>query len=134
MPFLPNAVTEAKNTELIQACSYALVDFISNVLIDESPIVYPTPGYKVYQKRTLTASKILSNIDSYSQRMAILVAYCYPNIVWDIQANQNVLLSRWLIDNRVCEWDYNSAANQSTGGIGRQIFDALAEVNQGDFV
>lgn len=135
MPFLPNAVNEAKHPELIQGAAYAAVAFVGQVLVNEAPVVFPNAGYKAYQKRTELAKRIVANPEEYGRQAAVYAATLRPNVVWDIQVN-NEQIGRHLIDNRFMESDYTNIAGGFGGGapIGRQVFDALAGVNASDLL
>ena len=133
MPYLSNAVETAQNPKLISACATALLDTAYRVQVNESPVLYPNSGYKAYQKRTDLASKVIANPLEYGKRAASLAEITYPNIVFEVEGNQGQQLHRFLLDNRFGEWRYEFAAGANPDSIGRQIWDALAGVNQGDF-
>lgn len=133
MPYFSNATEVAQNPQLISACGTALLDQAYRVQVNETPILYPNTGYKAYQKRTELAAKVIANPLEYGKRAAPLVEIAYPNILFEIEANQNQRLHRYLLDNRFAEWSYEFASGPNSASIGRQIWDALAGVNQGDF-
>ena len=133
MPYLTNATEVAQNPELVSSCATALLDMAYRVQVNETPILYPNAGYKVYQKRTELATKVIANPMEYGKRAAVLAEIAYPNIVWDVNVNAGQDLHRYLIDNKFAEWDYTFASGASPTSVGKQIWDALAGVNQGDF-
>ena len=133
MPQLTNITEVATNPQLISACATALVEMSYRVQVSETPILYPNAGYKAYQKRTELAAKVIANPLEYGKRAAVLAEIAYANIVWDVEVNQNQRLQRYLVDNRFGEWSYEFGGGASPASVGKQIWDALAGVNQGDF-
>ena len=133
MPQLTNITEVATNPQLISARATALVEMSYRVQVSETPILYPNAGYKAYQKRTELAAKVIANPLEYGKRAAVLAEIAYANIVWDVEVNQNQRLQRYLVDNNFGEWGYEFGGGASPTSIGKQIWDALAGVNQGDF-
>lgn len=133
MPYISNAAAAAKNDNLISACATALLGMAYQVQVNESPVAYPTAGYKVYQKRVELAKGVIANPMEYGKRAAVLAEMIYPNIVKDVEENLNTPLHRYLIDNNFGMWDYTYATFATNASVGKQVWDALAGVNQGDF-
>ena len=131
-----NPISVSKSPILQIAVKQCMIEFATNIMINEVPILSPNEGYKAYDKRMALAKQVIQNPDLYVEMATRLVATIYPAIEYNNQATRSVLVS----DNskgdnfmkfQVIYNDYDNTGG-TVGEIGTQLWDSLAGVIASD--
>lgn len=136
MPAIQNPWSLAKSKILQEAVSSLIVHTGSEMLLNETPVTAPTAGYKAYIKRMERARKAVLHPELFVLRLSEIIAICYENIELDNNANYR----RLLMDNPGWTNALYQKFNPSTGlngginGIGSQMIDLVAGVDQSDLI
>jgi hypothetical protein len=137
MPSTPNWIALSRNPVFKEAVKCELVRFSSEVLNQETPIISPNAGYKMYLKRMDFAARAVANPELYAEQVGRLVALCQPDVElndWNGQTPQDWMTSnntgQSVMTFEALRFNQSPVANTS----GRQIFDNVAGVNQEDLL
>jgi len=139
MPTILTPQSQAGDLDFQNAVSDLLQTFCSQLLLNDSPVLSPTAGYKAYQKRMAFAKKASKNPKAYVQQACTLISFLDSVMLSQTVQNQGVPLFRFLFsDNPAganlleCEATigYNSVGVTS----GRSIFEGLAGITQEDYL
>ena len=130
-----NPISVSKSPILQIAVKQCMIEFATNIMIHEMPVVSPNEGYKAYDKRMALAKQVIQNPDLYVEMATRLVATIYPAIEYNNQANICTATRAVLVsdnnkgDNfmkfQVIYNDYDNTGG-TVGEIGTQLWDSLA--------
>jgi hypothetical protein len=138
-----NFYASAKSPIFLNSVKAAMVSYATTVQKNFTPVVSPTPGYKAYDKQVAFARQAIQNPDLYVEAAARLILTNEPNIEFittDIitylingnSSGRNVFeCIVYRGDSPVNGWEQGYPASGSPGDT---IWDALAGVNQSDFI
>jgi len=134
MPSVINPISVSKSPILQIAVKQCMIEFATNIMINEEPVLSPTAGYKAYDKRMALAKQVVQNPDLYVEMASRLVATIYPSIECDGNANHAFLSTRtnFMIFQVIYD-DFNTTGG-TPGEIGQQLWDSLAGVTAADLL
>ena len=131
-----NPISVSKSPILQLAVKQCMIEFATNIMINEVPILSPNEGYKAYDKRMALAKQVIQNPDLYVEMTTRLVATIYPAIEYNDQATRAFLVSENskaenFMKFKVIYNDYENTGG-TLGEIGSQLWDSLAGVIASD--
>ena len=131
-----NPISVSKSPILQLAVKQCMIEFATNIMINEVPILSPNEGYKAYDKRMALAKQVIQNPDLYVEMATRLVATIYPAIEYNDQATRAFLVSENskaenFMKFKVIYNDYENTGG-TLGEIGSQLWDSLAGVIASD--
>ena len=131
-----NPISVSKSPILQIAVKQCMIEFATNIMIHEMPVVSPNEGYKAYDKRMALAKQVIQNPDLYVEMATRLVATIYPAIEYNDQATRAFLVSENSIAENFMKFKVIYNDYENTGGtlgeIGFQLWDSLAGVIASD--
>ena len=131
-----NPISVSKSPILQLAVKQCMIEFATNIMINEVPILSPNEGYKAYDKRMALAKQVIQNPDLYVEMTTRLVATIYPAIEYNDQATRAFLVSENSIAENFMKFKVIYNDYENTGGtlgeIGTQLWDSLAGVIASD--
>jgi hypothetical protein len=138
MPANINPISISKSPIVQLAVKQCMIEWSTDILINETPIVSPNSGYKAYDKRMNLAKQVIQNPDMYVEIASRLVATIYPSIECDGNANHRFLVSGNgkglnFMRFQVIYDDFNENGG-TPGEIGQQLWDSLAGVTAADLL
>lgn len=131
-----NPISVSKSPILQIAVKQCMIEFATNIMIHEMPVVSPNEGYKAYDKRMALAKQVIQNPDLYVEMATRLVATIYPAIEYNGEATRAVLVSDNSKGDNFMKFQVIYNDYEHTGGtvgeIGSQLWDSLAGVIASD--
>ena len=134
-----NLFSSAKSPILQNSVKTAMVAYATFVQKTFTPVVSPNSGYKAYDKQMALAKQVIQNPDLYTEAASRLILTNEP----DIEFRSGDVIGYLFKDNPTSTNVFGCIAyNENNPGAGWSIssspgdtiWDALAGVNQGDYV